>query len=82
MSGHDVIRTARLLCVLLLLGFLATPRAQIVITPDEVPQTPGDTFTYKYTTLLSPVNVGVQGGPQTWVFDTATFVGNFAACKL
>jgi hypothetical protein len=56
--------------------------AQITITPDEIPQTPGDTFTYKYTVTLSPVNVGTQGGPQVWDFDTASYVGNITACKL
>jgi hypothetical protein len=66
----------------LVLLSVALAGAQITITPGEIPQTPGDTFTWKYTITTAPVNVGTQGGPQTWTFDTASYIGDIAACKL
>lgn len=66
----------------LVLLSIALAGAQITITPDEVPQTPGDTYTYKLTIDTALVNVGTAGGPQVWDFDTAAFVGTIGGGKL
>jgi len=66
----------------LVLLSIALAGAQTTITPDEVPQTPGDTYTYKSTIDTALVNVGTAGGPQVWEFDTLAFVGTICGGKL
>ncbi len=51
-------------------------RAQITITAGDIPQVIGDSFIYDYLNQTdATVNNGSPGGPHTWTFDTATYVG-------
>jgi hypothetical protein len=54
---------------------LVAGQAQIIYSRADVPEAIGDSFVYKYTTTLAPITVGAPGGPQTWDFDTSTYVG-------
>jgi hypothetical protein len=64
--------SAAICALLLLFGGAA---GQITLTSTDVPNTVGDTFWYKFNDGTVSVNVGDQGGPHTWTFDTAAFPG-------
>jgi hypothetical protein len=49
--------------------------AQITIESGDVPQTIGDSCRYKYVANSATVDNGLPGGPHTWTFDTASYVG-------
>jgi len=49
--------------------------AQITIEAGDVPTTIGDSCKYKYVQGEATVSNGSPGGPQTWTFDTSTYVG-------
>jgi hypothetical protein len=49
--------------------------AQITIQAGDVPQTVGDSCRYKYVANSGTVDNGSPGGPHTWTFDTASYVG-------
>jgi hypothetical protein len=49
--------------------------AQITIEAGDVPQTIGDSCRYKYVGNSGTVDNGSPGGPNTWTFDTSTYVG-------
>lgn len=49
--------------------------AQVTINQGDVPQSIGDSTSYKYVQNSATVNNGSTGGPQTWTFDTSTYIG-------
>ncbi len=59
------------LCCLL----VAAVSAQITIEAGDVPMTVGDSCRFKYVASEATVDNGTEGGPQTWTFDTSTYVG-------
>jgi hypothetical protein len=75
MTDRIVVSGARLGALLASIVLAATANAQITYSRNDEPHTVGDSFMYKYCTVLSPINVGEPGGPQTWEFDTSTYVG-------
>ncbi len=55
---------------------VGTAGAQITITAGDIPQVIGDSFTYDYLNQTDAmVDNGSSGGPQTWTFDTSSYVG-------
>ncbi len=60
-----------LLCCLL----AGVAAAQVTIEQGDVPQTIGDSTRYKYVQSWATVDNGSPGGPQTWTFDTSTYIG-------
>lgn len=63
--------------VLCCLVLCSAALAQITINAGDVPQTFGHEFHYKSAGREgATVNVGPPGGPQTWTFDTSTYVGS------
>lgn len=62
---------------------LAVPApAQITIQMADVPGTVGDTFIVKNASSDVTVNVGNTGGPQTWTFDTSSYVGDLRVSSI
>ena len=60
----------------------ATAAAQITIEMGDIPQAVGDTFVVKAARSGATVNVGNPGGPQTWTFDTSSFVGDLRVSSI
>jgi len=74
MIDMKVMKAMAVSCGLVLLG-ATNASAQISIDHTEIPQMVGDSFWYKYNEDISDVDVGQTGGPHTWVFDTALYLG-------
>ena len=73
---NTVLRLVRPLAVATGLCLIVTlASGQITIGRADIPETIGDSFVYKYTTSQATISVGLPGGPQTWDFDTSTYVG-------
>ncbi|GEM_PF-1490826 len=75
MLNEYVLKTAGRSAALCLLVLFASAQAQITITRADIPSHLNDTFLYKRNSGIATVNVGSAGGPNSWTFDTATFVG-------
>jgi hypothetical protein len=77
-SKSIIMETAkRVVFIVFLIAVLGTIRAlsyaQIVITEDEIPATPGTIFEYSVEAGKSiPVELGFVGGPQVWDFSQAS----------
>jgi hypothetical protein len=75
MLNEHVLKTVSRSAALCLLVLFATAQAQITITRAGIPAHLNDTFLYKRNSGTATVNVGSAGGPNSWTFDTAAFVG-------
>ncbi len=70
------------LLVVCCLMLCATAAAQITIEMGDLPHTVGDTFIIKNARSGAIVNVGNTGGPQTWTFDTSSYVGDLRVSSI